>query len=148
MIPRWLLTLLQPPPEMRTVTLTRWAHTDDGVVGRLGQFYTLENRWRGNEPRVSCIPAGTYEMVPGFFNRGGYAVWEELDVPGRSHILFHVGNTEKDTLGCPLVGRKVGVLGGKIAVLDSRTAFAEWMAEMGDRERARLVIEDVTGVSG
>src|SRR5690606_32106180 len=43
-----------------TLTLTRFASTPDGVLGRLGPWCTLEEEALGNRPNVSCIPAGTY----------------------------------------------------------------------------------------
>lgn len=79
-----------------------------GTKELLPQIHTLEDRWRQNAQRVSCIPAGTYRAVPhGWkptdpvkFKR----VWRLLNVPGRDAILIHAGNTDADTLGCILVG--------------------------------------------
>lgn len=82
----------------------------------LGQFfigdkflsYTLENAWLNNEPRISCIPEGTYELSTKEYGR----YWDKyqveipilFDVPERSQILIHPGNYPKDTLGCILPG--------------------------------------------
>lgn len=41
-------------------------------------------------------------------------------IPGRSLIMLHWGFDERDTLGCPVVGRRFGV----DDVLESRVAFA------------------------
>lgn len=67
-------------------------------------------------------------------------------MPGRSHILIHVGNTTDDTQGCPLIGSRVGVLGGKLAVLASKAAFDEFMAELDGVDEFILGIIDVTEV--
>jgi len=87
---------------------------------------TLENSWLDNTPCESCIPVGCYmaERVssPHFGN-----TFEVVDVPGRTHILFHAGNTEEDTLGCILPGKYHGRLGVKRAVLDSRNTFNDFI---------------------
>lgn len=80
--------------------------------------YTLENPWLNNERRISCIPAGTYEIkfrrVGGWFKQAQetfpelhnpvFGMLEIHDVPERDYILIHWGNYPKDTDGCILVG--------------------------------------------
>jgi hypothetical protein len=91
-------------------------------------FLTLEEPWRNNQPRISCIPTGIYEVKrrrsPNFGN-----TFEVTNVPGRSHILFHPGNTTNDTQGCILFGYRYGELEGRAAVLESRRAFAAFMVQ-------------------
>ena len=128
---------------MRYYTLLRWAHTDHGVLGRMGNWHTLENPWRGNERGVSCIPTGTYRCVRSYYHAGGYEAFHIVDVPGRSRILIHVGNTETDTRGCPLVGKRVGVLAGKIAVLQSKAAHDEMMRELEGFDEFELTVRNV-----
>lgn len=125
-------------------TLARWAHTEHGILGRLGRWHTLENPWRGNRPNVSAIPPGVYTCRRSYYHRGGYPAYEITGVPGRSRILIHAGNTDADTQGCPLIGQRVGVLGGRLAVLSSRDALAEFMAELAGVEEFTLEIVDVT----
>lgn len=68
-------------------------------------LYTLELPDLNNEPGVSCIPTGFYHCVYRKQNGHGIKdVYEVLDVPGRSGIQFHVGNTVADTKGCILPG--------------------------------------------
>lgn len=70
---------------------------------------TLELPWVNNERNVSCIPEGTYPL---FKRRDAVThvgqkekiTYELLNVPGRSGILFHAGNSVKDTQGCILLG--------------------------------------------
>lgn len=91
------------------ITAELYRQSDNGVctLGTLEfdglTLFTLEQPWRGNARRVSCIPAGEYlcEMVVSPRFGRVYAV---RDVPSRSHILFHAGNTAADTQGCILVG--------------------------------------------
>lgn len=91
------------------VTLRRIAQSHFGTFGQLLfddkiLCVTCEEPWKDNAPRVSCIPHGTYRCAP--HNTPRFPnVWEVKDVPGRSAILIHSGNTIKDTQGCILVGQ-------------------------------------------
>lgn len=64
---------------------------------QLGKFRVLENA-------PYMIPSGCYEVVfacsPKFCEDMPYII----DVPNRSGIMFHAGNTAKDSKGCILVG--------------------------------------------
>lgn len=79
-----------------------------GIPGRLyldGKFfgYTLENA-------AAAIPEGDFNLYTRFspkFNANKIAI----DVPGRSYIQFHGGNTPEDSAGCVLVGRERGEAG-------------------------------------
>lgn len=84
-------------------------------------LWTLEDLWRDNGRRISCIPEGDYKCVPHGWSGGVKFknVWEVLNVPHRSAILFHAGNTDKDTSGCILVG--LGMRGGNLT--NSRNAI-------------------------
>ena len=88
-------------------------------------FYTLERPWLNNSRNTSCIPSGEYSVV--FLPRsasGKYRkVWHLLNVKNRSGILIHNGNLVVHTRGCLILGAKAGQLGGKPAVLQSRTAM-------------------------
>lgn len=94
---------------LETVTLRRTEYRDDGVFGRLEYrgkeiACTCEDPDNGNAEGKSCIPKGRYEVGP--HNTPKYPdVWEVLNVPHRSAILIHNGNTNRDTQGCILVGR-------------------------------------------
>lgn len=64
------------------------------------------------------IPVGTYRCVPTQFYRGGYPTFEITGVPGHTRLLFHMGNYEKDTEGCVLVGsefRGTWIAGSRLA---------------------------------
>lgn len=140
---------------MKELTLTRFAYTPDGTLGRMGPYCTLEEEWQDNRPNVSCIPTGTYRCERRFYNRGGYWTFEVTGVPGRSAILFHVGNRETDTAGCILLGTRFGVLTGAdeetgvrrphLAVLASRAAFDDWFASLAGEDAFTLHVVDYEG---
>ena len=109
-------------------TLIRFKEVGNSTIGKLyidglPALYTLEDKWRGNQSNISCIPQGTYDCVP-----HGWAentpvkfkkVWRLQNVPDRSAILIHAGNTHEDTYGCILVGLDYD---GNEMVLRSRDA--------------------------
>ena len=66
--------------------------------------FTLEDPWKDNEKRVSCIPTGTYRVVMSMSKRFGRVMPELLNVPDRDNIRVHGGNVVADTEGCILVG--------------------------------------------
>lgn len=108
---------------------------DDGT--KLGRFCTCEDDWLDNKPTKSCIPAGHY-IVKAVQSPKFGDTYEVTKVPGRSHILFHAGNTEEDTLGCILLGNSFGALDvvdedglnrpkvSKWAVVESKKAFGRF----------------------
>lgn len=123
--------------------------TDEGTLGVLtvdGKYMgmTLEPEDRQNQQNVSCIPAGRYVCLRVVSPRFG-ETFEVLDVPGRSHILFHAGNTEDDTHGCFLLGATAGRLRGNRAVLNSGKTFRRFLELTASVERFDLLIVDETG---
>lgn len=106
------------------IILKRDILSNRAILGRL--YYqgkeickTLENPWLNNVPEVSCIPEGVYKVEPYSSKKYG-DVWQVLDVPKRSYILFHVGNLEANTKGCILVGEAYGFIYEQLAVTNSR----------------------------
>ena len=100
--------------------LERFSSGPDSTLGLLfvdGSFvcFTCEDEHRDVKVAAETrIPAGTYEIKlrteGGFhdkyskrfaFHRG---MLHLQDVPGFTWIYIHIGNTEKDTAGCILVG--------------------------------------------
>ncbi len=126
--------------------------TADGTFGRFRQWATMEDDWLDNRPRVSCIPPDRYLCVRSFYHKGGYECFEITEVPGRSLIKIHAANVEEHVEGCVGLGLKVGQLvvkdedtgvrRSKIAVLSSRKAHAEFMAEFKGVDKFWLTIEN------
>lgn len=133
--------------------LSRFLYTPNGVFGDLilpdgWRFYTAERPWLNNAPNVSCIPTGEYRLAlrrSGVVERstGGEFLegWEITNVPGRTFIMIHPGNTMHDLQGCVAVGDSLGYLGGNRAVLNSRKAFRELMGRLAARDSWRIVVD-------
>lgn len=117
------------------ITLTRLTNRDDCTIGVLASTekllcFTMENPWRGNQKDISCIPDGHYWCKPHEGTKFK-ETWIVMDVPGRSGIVFHVGNTESDTRGCILPGTTVGSIQRARAVLGSGIAMEKLRNHIG-----------------
>lgn len=122
------------------LTLKRVSNTETETFGVLlwsGVPFavTLEDAWRENQPFVSCIPRGNYICERTVSPKFG-ETFEITGVPGRSHVLFHAGNTHKDTAGCVLVGHSFGLYG----ILEGKPAFALFMAKLKGINKFNLLI--------
>lgn len=134
---------------MKQLRLTRVSEHNQSTMGVLcidnaPMFVTLEDAWRDNEKMVSCIPTGIYQVRLYKSPRFG-TTYQVMNVEDRSHILFHAGNTHKDTHGCILLGMQFGRIRGESAILASRSAFLQFMDVMENTPEARLTIVDACG---
>lgn len=120
--------------------LVRLESTNAGTLGTLvvgGRTFctTLEPPDQANARDVSCIPEGQYTCerkgtkLCSITSLGCDATFEVMDVPARSHILIHPGNSAGDTQGCILLGQYPGYLkrGTLRAALNSRTTWRKFM---------------------
>lgn len=137
---------------MRTATLDRWCTSDSmGVFGtlRIGvrAWYTVEQPWRDNIPRTSCVPDGDYSLLWIRSPRFGRTVALEnrdlrifanvsaIQAPGdRAACLIHAANRSSELAGCIAPGASLGSVSGDWAVLQSRDATAA-VLEALERER-------------
>jgi len=93
--------------------LIRDTFTEQSTMGELfvnGERMcdTLELPWWDNQRSISCIPAGEYSVRLRPARQSATRDYLHLlvqDVKDRSYILFHRGNTAKDSRGCILVGQ-------------------------------------------
>jgi hypothetical protein len=105
---------IKPSIEVKGVNLLiiRNTFTEVSTIGKLylnGEWLcdTLENPYLDNQRNISCIPAGEYPVrlrVARESATKDYVHLLVMGVPNRDLILFHIGNTAKDTRGCVLVG--------------------------------------------
>lgn len=109
------------------LTLTRIGTSENGTFGKLRDdnnsipLVTCERPDNGNQP-MGCIPAGNYKVTPFNSPTKGH-VFLVHDVPNRSMIEIHKGNTIADTEGCILVGMNFGNVNGHAGVLSSGQAL-------------------------
>ena len=93
--------------------IIRDTFSEKSTLGQLfinGELFcdTLELPYINNERSISCVPAGRYKVrlrLPRESATRDYLHLLVQDVPDRDWILFHRGNTTKDTRGCVLVGQ-------------------------------------------
>lgn len=133
---------------MALFDLVRGAIHPDGAFGMLVQdglpfALTLERTYGEQlEPQALKIPPGLYVCRRRAYNRGGYDSYEITGVDGHTLLLFHKGNLEHDSDGCVLLGRRLGLLGGSPAILESSQAFADFMRRTAGRDAWQLRIRD------
>ena len=92
--------------------IIRNTFTEVSTIGKLylnGEWLcdTLENPYLDNQRNISCIPTGEYSVRLRTARESATKDYVHLlvkDVANRDLILFHIGNTAKDTRGCVLVG--------------------------------------------
>ena len=135
---------------MINVSIIRLEESNHGTIGVLRIntqviCCSLEPPDRDNKPDISCIPRGTYTArrvnSPKYGN-----TFEITQVPDRTHILFHPGNTVGDTRGCVLLGQSFGFLDGRRAVLSSKLAFQRFLEQTRDVDEFQLEIVEIDSV--
>lgn len=139
---------------MKKVELRRVEQSEDVTIGVLtvdgkGVCWCLEEPWRENQPEVSCIPAGTYPLALEHSPSKGRELWTIKDVPGRSYVRIHIGNSVDDTAGCVLPGELPVTKNERREVEFSARAFGKFKDAMGDGEAtAQITIINVDGSKG
>ena len=105
-------------------------------------YHIIERPWVNNQRNVSCIPAGDY--IARFMPRSASGRYKNVfhlqPVQGRSGILIHNGNLVDHSRGCLIIGRRRGVLAGKAAVLNSKSALLSLVDEM---EQSKFLLKIV-----
>lgn len=107
------------------------------LSGNTPMCLTCEDPWNGNQTSISCIPPGSYS-VTNYTSSKFPNVWSVNNVPGRSAILIHNGNTILDTHGCILVGASYGTLNGYPSVTDSVNTLSMLKVRLPDTFSLRI----------
>lgn len=128
---------------MKTVIIKRVAYTHYGTFGvmiidGLPKYVTLEDPWMDNERNVSCIPIGVYKAKVVKSPSKGLKVWELQNVPDRTHIQIHIGNSQFDTDGCILIGSSFSSASPVIA--KSWIAFTSFMHSLAKHDKLEVIV--------
>ena len=132
---------------MKIVELLRLEDSYDGTFGVLkinkaAFCVTLEPPDLLNRREKSCIPAQQY--ICSRYKSPTYSDTFIVDnAPNRAGILFHPGNTKKDTAGCILLAQHFGKIKEFRAILNSGETFKAFMAIMKDEQQFHLTIKEV-----
>jgi len=150
------------------ILVERYTAGAESTLGRLhidGVFacYTCEDQRQPGPkvPKETRIPAGTYALKLRWFG-GKHQRYSKLyadihrgmlwlqDVPGFEDVLIHVGNTDRDSEGCLLVGfGRMEYPEGGGEVLQSKAAYRELYPRIAEAieagETVRLEIVDRDG---
>lgn len=103
---------------------------------------TLEPPDECNRRNISNIPDSQY-MCKRIESPQFGETFEIINVPGRSHVLFHAGNFVGDTRGCVILAQHFGKLYGKRAVLNSGKTFEKFVEGFKDINQFSLTIKEV-----
>lgn len=120
------------------LALVRCDFRPDGIFSELRDisgemlFVTLEHAFGdglgGFAPK---IPDGQYTCVRGMHRLLGmtqdFETFEVTNVPDHTGILFHIGNFNRDSDGCILMGMNLAQISGQQAIASSKAAFNEFM---------------------
>lgn len=113
------------------------------AFGKRPRFVTVEDLWKENQRNISCIPVGSYTARA--YDSPSFGETYIVDnVPGRSGILFHPGNSHADTRGCILVGSSYASEPGSSGIVNSRVAFAKFLRLLKDVSEFNLDVRDLS----
>ena len=110
--------------------------TDRGLTQSMTEQQIVSKKVYGE----TAIPTGTYRIIISYSNKFKKQMPLLLNVPGFAGIRIHSGNTEKDSLGCILVGKNKAV--GK--VLESRDTYSKLFSilqEANKKETIKIIIK-------
>jgi len=106
------------------------------------RFVTLELSWKNNARNISCIPVGKYICLEHESPNFGWT-YLVTNVPGRSDILFHAGNTAADTRGCILVGSSYASDVTAHGISKSKIAFDKFVRLLRNEKQIELIVTEL-----
>lgn len=134
--------------------LVRGQFRKDGIFGSLLDEYgnelavTLEHAYQDGTDFWPKLPDGVYRCVRGIhhFNGAttGFETFEITKVPGHTGILFHVGNYNKDSDGCILVGRNIVPIADCQAISASALTFDDLMDFLEEVNEFTLTVASIS----
>lgn len=138
------------------LTLTRNQYIASGIFGQLADedgniiAYTCEHAYDdGNGGWIPKVAAGSYVCQRGQHQLASmsspFTAFQLMDVPdfqGNSvnNILIHMGNFDKDSEGCILIGQAIAGTGSSEMVTNSVATFNKFMALQSGIDQFNLTI--------
>lgn len=125
---------------LKRKSFSRWGIVSD-VINEAGDvlFVALEHAYPDSTGFIfrPKLTQGTYKCVLGQheLKSGPVTAYEIENVPNHTGILFHVGNYNKDSDGCVLLGTALG----DQCITGSRTAFEKFMS-MQENQSFKLTV--------
>lgn len=142
---------------MREFIIERFCDSEQmGVFGRLlldgvQVAYSVEQTWRDNQPFISCIPAGRYEVE--FYDSPkhgktwalknltlGVGVYEGDAL--RYACLIHAANMASELQGCLAFGLDLGMIGREWAVTRSGDLTRNIIRQIQPGDRITIIWKD------
>lgn len=134
------------------LVLVRNKWSFDGVFGEINDqkgnflFVTLEHAYPLEDGFTPKIPAGKYTCLRGMHRLAHmeheFETFQILNVPGHTNVLFHMGNWNKDSDGCILVGKGMGkLINGGDMIMGSLSAFRQFMSVQTGIDTFTLTVE-------
>lgn len=114
--------------------VVRLEQTHEGALGAMllnDHYFCSTIEPDNGDPERFQIPEGIYYCKP--FHGTRFPNTFEIVVPNHTALLFHAGNTEKDTTGCVVVGQYPAKLMGDRAVLNSGVTFEKFMSHLKNK---------------
>lgn len=136
---------------MRRAILLRKDSSDEGTFGQIAAakivLFTGELPNRDNQPSISCIPEGEYDVIWTWSPRFSRMMYLIANVPSRTGVRKHSANLMGDVLkglksqlnGCIALGEKLGWIDKQKALLLSVPAVRRFEEAM-NREPFKLEI--------
>jgi len=133
------------------ITLTRTEKNSAGIFGHFTDenghqiCVTLEHAYDdGHGGWTAKIPSGTYTCQRGQHQlhsmTSPFETFQVMNVPGHDNILIHMGNFDKDSEGCILVGQAIAGSGANEMITSSRVTFAKFMAMQNGLDSFQLTV--------
>lgn len=136
-----------------TLKLHNTLFRDDGIFGSLKDesnneiAVTLQHAYDsglGDGTYVPKVSPGTYICVKGSHRLEHmlthFTTFEITGVKGHTNILFHVGNYNRDSDGCVLLGEYTMDSGKERIVTHSRVTFDRFMNLLKDLNQFTLIV--------
>lgn len=122
-----------------------------GIFGSLASAdeivaVTLEHAFQNGDLWLPAIPEGVYTCQRGMHQLEGmkepFETFEIMNVPGHTGILFHVGNYNRDSSGCVLLGSMIISDSAGDMITGSSKTFQKFMQLQAPVEMFQLTVEN------